>query len=199
MNAVEPPAGRRPGGPRRALDVAGSADHALLRAALDGPGARPGAGDRDLERARAAAAPARGRQRGARSLAVLREHDAGVRRCDMPRRARDARARALVGPRRARLPGGRRHVRERGTGRLGGRGRRLPRRLLRAADAAARGGRALRDGGLRPARPRDPRLVGGARRRGRGRERARALGGPHRRQPLLHARADSGQGPPTPK
>ena len=183
-------AGRRPGRARRAVDRAGSASTGCCARRSPGLARRARAGDRDLERARA------GRRRSpCRANAVLvpwlsySQTMPALRRGRLPRRPRDAGARARLRLPGRRLPGGRRHGRERRAGATGpALGVRLPRRLRDAARRAAAVRRALREPAA--ARARRARSPAGWPPTTAGRARSRSWKHGRMRELTLHARAD---------
>ena len=148
-------------------------EHRLLRAALAGLAGEPVrviATWNGREPSPPVTVPA---QRGARAVAVLLAHDAGVRPRGRPRRPRDADARARLRLPGGRLARGRRHGRERRPGGLGRARRAAAAALVHAARGAARGAaRARPAASMRAAR---------AARRRLDRRRTTAARGPPRR------------------
>ncbi len=151
----------------------------LLRAALDGPGLRAGAGAGHHQPARSGAAPAHAGQRAPRGLGLVREDHAALQRRGLPRRPRHARAGPRLRSARGGLPPRRRHGRERGTRALGGRGRLAAAPLPYCARSTAGVAPPARRAELRRAGPRAGALVGRARRSGGGRRRRGGAGRRH--------------------
>ena len=147
---VEPPPGDEPlvlVAPSTAQDP----EHRLLRAALRGLAREPVRVLATWNRRPLARAAGGARQRAAGRVDLLLADDARLRAGDLPRRPRDARARARVAAPGRRGPALGRHGRERRAGRLGRRRRPAAVAAADAGDAAPRG--AARAGAIaRPAR-----------------------------------------------